>query len=61
MPLTSFVDNDVLLKLTACDLFWDAIALLQVNPSDVKVLDRAKHVIRNKKEIKGKRGGTRNE
>lgn len=52
MPLTSFVDNDVLLKLTACDLFWDAIALLKVNPSDVKVLDRAKHVIRNKKEIK---------
>ncbi|MFN5503241.1 MAG: hypothetical protein ACK5AW_14380, partial [Pseudanabaena sp.] len=39
MPLTSFVDNDVLLKLTACDLFWDAIALLQDQTSDVQPFD----------------------
>jgi hypothetical protein len=52
LSVISFVDNDVILKLTACDLFWDAIALLKVQPSDVKVLDSAQYVIKKKKEIK---------
>jgi hypothetical protein len=52
LALTSFVDNDVLLKLTACDLFWEAIALLKVQPSDVKALTSAEFMFRRQKSIK---------
>ena len=55
MSAISFVDNDVLLKLTACDLFWDAIALLQDQASDVsdiRALASAEFMFRGKKSIK---------
>ena len=52
MLVISFVDNDALLKLTACDLFWDVIALLGVQPTDVKVLASTEFVIRGNKSIK---------
>jgi len=52
LSVISFVDNDVILKLTACELFWDAIALLQVKPSDVKALASAEFVFRGNKLIK---------
>jgi hypothetical protein len=42
-----FVDNDVILKLTACDLFWEAIACLGFKDSDVRVLDTAKYKFRS--------------
>jgi hypothetical protein len=51
LPVISFVDNDALLKLTACDLFWDAIALLGVQPTNVKVLVSTEFVIRGNKSI----------
>lgn len=52
MPVISFVDNDALLKLIACDLLWDAIALLGAQPTDVKVLASTEFVIRGNKSIK---------
>lgn len=54
MPVISFVDNDALLKLTACDLFGDAIAVLGVQPTNVRVLASAEFMIRRKKSIKQK-------
>jgi hypothetical protein len=52
LPVISFIDNDALLKLTAYDLFWDAIALLGVQPTDIRVLASTEFVIRRNKSIK---------
>ena len=52
MPVISFIDNDALLKLTACDLFWDAISLLDVQPTDIRVLASAEFMFRGNKSIK---------
>jgi hypothetical protein len=46
LPVISFIDNDALLKLTACDLFWDAIKLLDVQPNNIRVLASAEFVFR---------------
>jgi hypothetical protein len=47
-----FVDNDVILKLTACDLFWEAIACLGSQDSEIRVLSSAKFVFERNKEVK---------
>jgi hypothetical protein len=52
LPVISFIDNDAFLKLTACDLFWDAIKLLDVQPSDVRVLASTAFMFRDNKSIK---------
>lgn len=44
-----FVDNDVILKLTSCDLFWEAIAALDCDADAVRVLKSAKHVFNSSK------------
>lgn len=51
-----FVDNDVILKLTACDLFWEAIASLGCEPTDVNVLSSAKFIIRGSSSIRSRYG-----
>lgn len=47
-----FVDNDVILKLTAFDLFWDAIACLGFQNSDIRVLSSAKFVFAKNKQVR---------
>jgi hypothetical protein len=49
LSIACFVDNDAILKLVACDLFWDAIAILGVTQSDLRVLASAKYVFKGKK------------
>jgi hypothetical protein len=49
-----FLDNDVILKLVACDLFAEAISSLGVTNNDLRVLDTAKPVFRNSSQIKRK-------
>ncbi|MEO0458920.1 MAG: hypothetical protein AAF152_20390, partial [Cyanobacteria bacterium P01_A01_bin.114] len=44
-----FVDNDILLKLTAFGLFDDAIATLNLSPSDLRILPTARFVFRQKR------------
>jgi hypothetical protein len=45
-----FVDNDILLKLTAFQLFEEAIAVLNLSPSDLRVLPTARFVFRRKRD-----------
>ena len=49
-----FVDNDILLKLVACDLFYEAISLIGLDISDIRVLWTAKKVIQRNKKIKAR-------
>lgn len=49
MSIACFVDNDAILKLVACDLFWDAIEVLGITQSDLRVLASAKYVFKGKK------------
>lgn len=44
-----FIDNDILLKLTAFQLFEEAIAVLDLSPSDLRVLPTARFVFRQKR------------
>lgn len=44
------VDNDILLKLTAFQLFNEAIASLNLTYSDVQVLPTAKFIFRKKRQ-----------
>lgn len=43
-----FIDNDILLKLTAFQLFDEAMAALNLSPSDLRVLPTARFVFRQK-------------
>lgn len=53
MPPVCFVDNDAILKLAACNLFWEAVTSLGLAPAGLRVLPSAKYVFRkNKKVIK---------
>jgi predicted nucleic acid-binding protein len=40
-----------LLKLTACNLFWEAIACLGVSKQEIRLLPDAKYVVRNSKRV----------
>ena len=48
------LDNDIILKLATCDLFEDTFNTLDVDPTQVKILDSFKYII--SKQIKQKRG-----
>jgi C4-dicarboxylate transporter len=46
-----FLDNDIILKLVACNLFSEAIRSLNLVESDLRVLSDAKYVFRNSRRI----------
>ncbi len=46
-----FLDNDILLKLSAFELLDEAIAALQVSPKNLRVLDSAEFVFRGSRTI----------
>lgn len=46
-----FLDNDVILKLAACNLFSQAISSLGCDETDLRVLTSAKSVFRKNREI----------
>ncbi len=45
-----FVDNDILLKLTAFQLFEEALTVLNLSPLDLRVVPTAKFVFRRKRD-----------
>lgn len=45
-----YIDNDILLKLCACDLFWSAINTLKFAKNNLRVLDSAQYVFRKVKD-----------
>jgi hypothetical protein len=47
-----YIDNDIILKLCACDLFWEAIATLGLEKENLRVLDSAQFVFRGNKKVK---------
>jgi hypothetical protein len=49
-----FLDNDILLKLSAVDLLDESIAALGFNPEDLRVLDTARHVFRRNRKVSTK-------
>jgi hypothetical protein len=49
-----FLDNDILLKLSAVDLLDESIASLGFNPEDLRVLDTARHVFRRNRKVSTK-------
>lgn len=38
-------DNDIILKLAWCDLFSEFLAVFEVSPGDVRILNTARHVL----------------
>ena len=52
MAVISFIDNDIILKLTSCDLFWEAMDLLGVQIADIRVLTSTRFVFRRNQSIK---------
>lgn len=52
MSTVCFLDNDIILKLVACNLFYDAIETINVSQSDLRVLARAKFYFKNSKRAK---------
>lgn len=52
MAVISFIDNDIILKLTTCDLFWEAMDLLGVQIADIRILTSTRFVFRSNKSIK---------
>lgn len=51
MQRVCFLDNDIILKLVACNLFSEAIRSLNLAESDLRVLSDAKYVFRNSRRI----------
>lgn len=49
-----FLDNDIILKLVACNLFSEALRSLNLLESDLRVLSDAKYVFRNSRRISRK-------
>jgi hypothetical protein len=50
--MVCFLDNDVILKLTAYNLFWEAIATLKATTIDLRVLDTARPVFQRSLGVK---------
>ncbi len=42
-------DNDILIKLAACDLFDDFLTAYEVSPADIRILKLARHSIGSRK------------
>jgi hypothetical protein len=49
-----FVDNDVLLKIVACNLLKEAIELLELERQNIKFLGTAKKVIKRNRKVQKK-------
>ncbi len=54
MRRVCFLDNDIILKLVACNLFSEAVRSLNLVESDLRVLSDAKYVFRNSRRIANK-------
>ncbi|RUT03825.1 hypothetical protein DSM106972_047390 [Dulcicalothrix desertica PCC 7102] len=54
MRRVCFLDNDIILKLVACNLFSEALRSLNLVESDLRVLSDAKYVFRNSRRISRK-------
>jgi hypothetical protein len=50
--LIAFLDNDIILKLVACDLFWEAMSSLNLHLQDLRVLADAKYVFQKSRRVK---------
>jgi hypothetical protein len=51
LPPVCFVDNDIILKLVACNLFWEALTILGLTQADLRVFPSAKHVFRKNNRV----------
>jgi hypothetical protein len=51
MPI-ALLDNDIILKLAVCDLFWEAMSSLSLERSDLRVLTNAKYVFQKSRRVK---------
>lgn len=52
MSAICFLDNDAILKLTACNLLAEAMLCLGVERADVYVLESAQHVFRSNQRLR---------
>lgn len=52
MSRICFLDNDIILKLTACDLFNEAISILNVNRDNIRVLPSARYYFKKSRRAK---------
>lgn len=51
MTVTGFIDNDIFIKLVACNLLEDLLQVMGLEPREVGVLASAKYVFRKKRDI----------
>jgi hypothetical protein len=51
-----FIDNDIILKLAACNFFWEAVSTLELSENDLQVLPEAKYVFQGSNKVKKKYG-----
>ncbi|MGL5065959.1 MAG: hypothetical protein ACRC62_38815 [Microcoleus sp.] len=51
MSTVLFLDNDIILKLVACNLFWESVVSLGATQLDLRVLPDAKFVFKNSRKI----------
>ena len=49
-----FLDNDIILKLSAFDLLDMTIAVLKISPENLRVLDTAQHVFKRNRKVSQK-------
>lgn len=60
MGLICFLDNDIIHKLAACDLFLEAISSLNLEESDLRVLANAHNFFQNSRHFKNYPDNLRN-
>ncbi len=51
MSRVLFLDNDAILKLVACHLFWETVAALGSTPEELHVLSDAKYVFKKSRRV----------
>lgn len=51
MSRVLFLDNDAVLKLVACHLFWETVAALGSNQENLRVLSDAKYVFKKSRRV----------
>jgi len=52
LTLLGLIDNDVILKLASCDLFWEGMDSIGLARSNVRVLSTAKPYFKNSRSVK---------
>lgn len=52
MSRLCFLDNDIILKLTACELFDEAINILNIEEDNIRVLPSARYYFKNARRAK---------